>query len=73
MFAKTAGVSNTQRVRQKIDASTYKSAIMNASKAAADVGVSGTPTLVVGEKTVNPLNETDRARSLIEQTVRSSK
>ena len=73
MFAKTAGVDSTQKVRQKIDANAYNSAITNASEAAAGAGVSGTPTLVVGGETVNPLNETDRAQSLIEQAVNSSK
>lgn len=66
-FAKQAGVSQTETIRKKLATNAYESAIRATSEAATEVGVSGTPMLVIGGKTVNPLANKKKTRSLIEQ------
>lgn len=66
-FAEEAGVAETEQLRTKIQEQAYESPIRETSQAAADVGVSGTPALVIEGETVNPLSEEQRTRTLIEQ------
>jgi len=66
-FAEEAGVTETEQLRTKIQDQAYESPIRKTSQAAGDAGVSGTPALVIGGETVNPLSDEQRARTLIEQ------
>ena len=60
-------MAETEQLRTKIHEQAYESPIRETSQAAADVGVSGTPALVIEGETVNPLSEEQRTRTLIEQ------
>lgn len=55
------------KVTEKITGGKYESVIEATSEAAANASVSGTPILVIGGETVNPLSEPDRTRTPIEQ------
>ena len=66
-FAEEAGVAETEQLRTKIQEQAYESPIRETSQEAADVGVSGTPALVIEGETVNPLSDEQRTRTLIEQ------
>lgn len=66
-FGEQAGVTSTDKLRTKLENQAYESTIQKTSQAAADAGVSGTPTLVIDGETVNPLSDKERTRTLIEQ------
>ena len=66
-FAEQAGVTETEQIRTKLQNQAYESPVRKTSQAAADAGVSGTPTLVIDGETVNPLSDEQRTRTLIEQ------
>ena len=66
-FAEQAGVTDTEQLRTKLQNQAYESLVRKTSQAAADAGVSGTPTLVIDGETVNPLSDEQGTRTLIEQ------
>ncbi|MFB6107949.1 MAG: DsbA family protein [Haloplanus sp.] len=67
-FARAAGVSNPGAVRTAVEGNEYEDALRATTAAANDVGVSGTPTLVVDGTTVSPF-KTERTRRLIEDAI----
>ena len=71
-FAEQAGVAETEQLRTALESQKYEMPVRETTQAAADVGVSGTPALVIDDETVNPLSDEQRTRTLIEQFVDGS-
>ncbi|ESP87259.1 DsbA family protein [Candidatus Halobonum tyrrellensis] len=67
-FATRAEVSDPSVVRTAVEENRYEEALRATTAAANEAGVSGTPTLVVGGRTVSPFQE-DQTRSVIESAV----
>lgn len=68
-FMQQTGVTGVEKIRTKLQSQAYESALQATSRAAADAGISGTPALLIDGKTVNPLGDPDRTRTLIEQLI----
>lgn len=66
-YAEAAGVSDVDTVRSETEADTYESLVSDTSDAASEAGVESTPSLVIGDSTINPLGDESRVRSLLDQ------
>jgi len=65
-FVSEAGVSDTETVRSDIESESYSEALEATTPAANEVGISSTPALRIGDEIVNPLQDEQRVRELIE-------
>ncbi|MFB6151323.1 MAG: DsbA family protein [Haloarculaceae archaeon] len=66
-MAENAGVSDPDAVESALSNGKYEKPVRQNTKAAAQAGIAGTPTLVVGGTTVNPIQSQERVRELISQ------
>lgn len=64
-FARDAGVEGADRLGRELRKSEYEQLLMRTTEAAGRAGVSGTPSLLVGEQVVSPF-EPDRARQALD-------
>lgn len=66
-FAEGAGVSDPEAVGSAVGNGQYEEPVKTTAAAAADAGVSGTPTLILGDRQVSPFAEGgDRARAALD-------
>lgn len=66
-FAESAGVSKIEEVRSQIEANRYKKETQATTAAAADVGVTGTPLLLIDGQVVSPLQSPEKVRELLDK------
>lgn len=71
-FARAAGVSNPGVVRSAVEESRYSAAPQETEAAAQEAGIRGTPALVVGGSSFNPLASPEQTRQAIENAIASS-
>lgn len=71
-FARSAGVSATDAIQRAIEENQYEDALRATGRAAKDSGVKSTPTLLIDGTTINPVENEDQTRRLIEVAVGSS-
>lgn len=71
-FAEQAGVDDPKIIREKLKSHQYSFAVQSTSKAATKAGVSSTPTLIIGDQKIVPINNKEKTRSLINQFVAKS-
>lgn len=65
-FVSEAEVSDTETVRSEIESESYNEALEATTAAANEAGISSTPALRIGDEVVNPLQNEQRVRELIE-------
>lgn len=65
-FVREADVSDTDAVHSEIEGGSYSEPIRATTATANDLGISTTPSLVIGDTVVNPLQDEKRVRDLIE-------
>jgi protein-disulfide isomerase len=68
-FAEAVGIDQTDAIRSAVRENRYADALSQTSTDASDLGVTGTPTLDIDGTTVNPLEDRERTRSLIEDVI----
>jgi predicted DsbA family dithiol-disulfide isomerase len=71
-FAREAGVSNPGVVRAAVEESRYSTALQETEAAAQEAGIRGTPALVVGGSSFNPLASPEQTRQAVENAIASS-
>lgn len=67
-MAENAGVSDPNGVRSALRDGSYESPVRQTSERASELGLNGTPTLVVGNRAVNPL-QTEQTRTVLDDAV----
>ncbi|MFB6083566.1 MAG: DsbA family protein [Halorientalis sp.] len=68
-FARAAGVSDPGAVRSAVENDAYADALRATDRRAQELGVSGTPTLVIGDRLVSPVGNRRRTRTYIEDAI----
>lgn len=71
-FAHVAGVDNVGKVRTAIEKERYGKAMQASADAAAEVGISGTPSLFVDGELVSPVDEKARTRELLDRAAQQT-
>ncbi|MFB6254621.1 MAG: DsbA family protein [Halobacteriaceae archaeon] len=71
-YAKQVGITATNQLRTKLKTKAYESLLQRTSQAANRAGIEGTPALVIGGETINPLGNRQRTRRLIDQLINES-
>lgn len=67
-FAKAAGVSDPGAVREAVENDAYEDELRATSRRVQELGVRGTPTLLIGDSLVSPSNQ-QQTRDLIEDAI----
>lgn len=66
-FAEEAGVPDLDRFRTEVESGTYTEAVTNATKYGASIGISGTPSFIIGDQFVSGAQPYEVFQQAIEQ------
>lgn len=66
-FASAAGVEQTEKLKTQIEAGKYEAPVKQTTVFAEEVGLRGTPSLLIDGELVNPIGDTEKTWSMLDE------